>query len=78
MEQAFLATCRVLMGFCCINDGAPAMKKQASLPNKPPPRYVCYHDVDEDLIQKQLEVCTNNGSVQTKRTARMCKACVPA
>ena len=57
MEEAFLATCRVLMGFCCINDGAPpAIKKQASLPAKPPPRYVCYHDVSEDLIQKQLEV----------------------
>lgn len=58
-DGAFLAVCRVLLRFCC-NDGAtPALKTQvpSASSKRPPPRYVCYHDVDETLIQKQLEVC---------------------
>ena len=48
-----LAWCRIAMRFCCSDGQAGSLPKPPT--KRPAPRYMCYHDLSEDLVKKQLE-----------------------
>lgn len=57
-EEPFFAICQqVVLRFCFCQSGVQE-EARVSFKKKPNPRYVVYHDAKDDIVKKQLEVCS--------------------